>query len=240
MSYIGNPILSTDFPLDVFSGNGSTTAFTMQIAPASVNSIIVVVSGVTQAPATYTISGTTLNFTAAPPSGTGNIVVRYLGVKGIPSTPSAASVVQSSLAAGVAGTGPAFGAYAVATTSLPHATYTKLTLDTEEFDTNNNFTSSRFTPTVAGYYQINGGFATIAGAGLMLAVIYKNGTAFKVGNQVSASSAGIQSCVNSIVYLNGSTDYVELYVFQSSGSTVTTVGGVGVYNYFNGAMVRAA
>ena len=95
MSYIGNPIVSTDFPKDTFSGNGSTTAFTMQIAPASVNAVIVVVSGVLQDPSTYTISGTTLTFSAAPPTGTSNISVRHLGVAGIPNVPATGSAVTS-------------------------------------------------------------------------------------------------------------------------------------------------
>lgn len=97
MSYIGNPIVSTDFPVDYFSGNGSTTAFTLSVAPASVNSIDVQVSGVSQSPQTYSVSGTTLTFSAAPPSGTNNIVVRHLGVAGIPNTPSAASVTPAAL-----------------------------------------------------------------------------------------------------------------------------------------------
>ena len=99
MSYIGNPIVSTDFPKDTFTGNASTTAFTMSIAPASVNAVIVIVSGVTQDTSTYTISGTTLTFSAAPPSGTNNIAVRHLGVAGIPNTPSAASVGLSAFSA---------------------------------------------------------------------------------------------------------------------------------------------
>ncbi len=104
MSYIGNPIITTDYPVDTFSGNGSTTAFTLSLAPASVNSILVAVSGVIQDPSTYSVSSTTLTFTAAPPSGTGNISVRHLGVAGIPNTPSAASVQYSSLNSSLQGT----------------------------------------------------------------------------------------------------------------------------------------
>jgi hypothetical protein len=100
LSYIGNPIVSTDFPKDTFSGNGSTTAFTMSIAPASVNSVIVVVSGITQDPSTYTISGTTLTFSAAPPTGTSNISVRHLGVAGTPQVPATGSVVNASMSTG--------------------------------------------------------------------------------------------------------------------------------------------
>ncbi len=104
MSYLGNPIVSTDFPVDTFSGNGSTTAFTLTQAPASVNAVIVAVSGVLQEPSTYSVSGTTLTFTAAPPSGTSNISVRHLGVAGIPNTPAAGSVQYSSLNSSLQGT----------------------------------------------------------------------------------------------------------------------------------------
>ena len=44
MSYIGNSPIISAFPADPFSGNGSTTAFTLSVAPANTNSIIVVVS----------------------------------------------------------------------------------------------------------------------------------------------------------------------------------------------------
>ena len=80
MPYIGAQPTTTAFVTDQFSGNGSTTAFTMSVAPANTNSILVAVSGVLQDPTTYSVSGTTLTFSAAPPSGTGNISVRYLGI----------------------------------------------------------------------------------------------------------------------------------------------------------------
>jgi len=78
--YIGNQPLYQAFVTDQFSGNGSTTAFTMSVAPANTASVLVAVSGVLQDPTTYSVSGTTLTFTGAPPSGTGNISVRYLGI----------------------------------------------------------------------------------------------------------------------------------------------------------------
>jgi hypothetical protein len=52
----------------------------MTVAPANTSSIIVAVTGVLQDPSTYSVSGTTLTFSAAPPSGTSNISVRYLGI----------------------------------------------------------------------------------------------------------------------------------------------------------------
>lgn len=80
MAYIGNQPTSVAFLTDQFSGNGSTTAFTLSAAPANTNSILVAISGVLQDPSTYSISGTTLTFSPAPPTGTGNISVRFLGI----------------------------------------------------------------------------------------------------------------------------------------------------------------
>jgi hypothetical protein len=80
MALIGNPLNSVAFLTDSFNGNGSTTAFTMSVAPATSSSILVNITGVTQAPSTYSVVGTTLTFSTAPPSGTANISVRYLGI----------------------------------------------------------------------------------------------------------------------------------------------------------------
>lgn len=80
MAYIGNQPFTTAFLTDQFSGNGSTTAFTLSAAPANTNSLLVAITGVLQDPSTYSVAGTTLTFSAAPPSGTGNISVRFLGI----------------------------------------------------------------------------------------------------------------------------------------------------------------
>jgi hypothetical protein len=80
MAFIGNQPITAAFLTDTFSGNGSTVAFTMTVAPANTSSIIVAITGVLQDPSTYSVSGTTLTFSAAPPSGTSNISVRYLGI----------------------------------------------------------------------------------------------------------------------------------------------------------------
>lgn len=65
---------------DVFSGNGSQTAFTLTYNPASVYNLDVSIGGVAQRPVldyTWT-SGTTVTFTTAPPSGTNNVLIRYM------------------------------------------------------------------------------------------------------------------------------------------------------------------
>ena len=99
MSYIGAEPTTGSFPFDQFSGDGSTTAFTLTYAPASTTSIVVAVSGVVQNPNTYSVSGSTLTFTGAPPSGTNNIAVLFLGLPSIVGVPNAATVGISQLSA---------------------------------------------------------------------------------------------------------------------------------------------
>lgn len=60
---------------DVFSGNGSQTAFTLSVAPGSKNNTQVFIEGVYQNKSGYSLSGTTLTFSEAPPTGTSNIEV---------------------------------------------------------------------------------------------------------------------------------------------------------------------
>jgi hypothetical protein len=136
------------------------------------------------------------------------------------------------------GTGPAFSAYKNTTQSLSAATATKILFQTEEFDTNSNFASSRFTPTVAGYYQVSGCVYFNTTTGFCQIIFYKNGSSFKSGNAF-ASLAGVGGVVNAsaLIYCNGSTDYIELYGYQSMGGETTALGD---YTYFQAAMVRGA
>jgi uncharacterized membrane protein len=60
-----------------FNGTGSQTVYTMSVTPANSASVIIAISGVVQDPSTYTVSGTTLTFSTAPPAGTDNISCRY-------------------------------------------------------------------------------------------------------------------------------------------------------------------
>lgn len=150
---------------------------------------------------------------------------------------AAGSVGQSNLAAGVAGNGPAFSAYSASGTTLSGATWTKIVYDTEEFDTNNNFSSSRFTPTVAGYYQITGSvYWNTVSAGERIAAVYKNGSAYKWGYDNTSAQVTVGG-VTALVYCNGTTDYIEIYGYSGGGLTTGSSQALG---YFQGALVRAA
>lgn len=130
--------------------------------------------------------------------------------------------------------GPAFSAYPSTGQTISSGTWTKINLGTEIFDTNNNFSSSRFTPTTAGYYQINGRFGNGGSATETIAAIYKNGSVYAYG---ADSTSSYISSVSDVVYLNGSTDYVELYGFLSG---TTAVSSAQERTLFSGCLVRAA
>jgi hypothetical protein len=81
MPYLGNVPAEayTNTVKDSFNGDGSTTAFTLS-QPSTTNNLRVVVENVIQDPTVaYTVSGTTLTFTSAPPTGTANIYAVHLG-----------------------------------------------------------------------------------------------------------------------------------------------------------------
>ena len=143
----------------------------------------------------------------------------------------------------VSGNMPAFSAYqSSAQTGIATVTTTKITFDTEEFDTNNNFASSRFTPTVAGYYQVNGG-ATVNSITPTISCIiniYKNGSNYKNGCTAKPSTSNYATSIAStLVYLNGSTDYVELYIYGDVGVSYSLIAGL-PSTFFSATLVRSA
>jgi len=88
---------TSNVAVDVFSGNNSTVAFTLSGDPGSKNNTLVEISGVYQQKSTYTVSGTTLTFSTAPPTGTSNIEVVWTAPLAI-GTPSDGTVTTAKLA----------------------------------------------------------------------------------------------------------------------------------------------
>ena len=99
MAYIGHNAsgnFTTKPSKDTFSGDGSTTAFTLSEG-ATTNTVDVFVENVRQEPTTaYTVDGTTLTFTAAPGSGTNNIYVVNRGPLQLSATHPAAQALEAS------------------------------------------------------------------------------------------------------------------------------------------------
>lgn len=157
------------------------------------------------------------------------------------------NTVETSLVQNTGGTGsprvremPVFRANVGTLQSFSNGTYVKVQLSSVEFDTNSwfdNTTNYRYTPQIAGYYQFSF-CVSVNGTGLTAAQssLWKNGVQNTTGSfVVTSSSADMLSVGSGLVYLNGTTDYVEMYVY-STGSTRTLP--VSTTNFLSGFLVR--
>lgn len=124
--------------------------------------------------------------------------------------------------------GPAFSAYNNAAQTLTNSVETKVILNTEEFDTASAFDSTtnyRFQPAVAGYYQFNAIIRPKGSTNFSIAycALWKNGSSFVRGTEWNGVTTAqtLQLQTNYLVYLNGSTDYIELYAFIFGSGTLT-------------------
>jgi len=138
--------------------------------------------------------------------------------------------------------GPAFSAYQSVAQTITSSTFTKVNFNTEEWDTNSNYNTStyRFTPTVAGYYQvscsIDAGASTAATR--VLPSIYKNGSGYRYGGNLgTVAGSSFTSVCSSIVYMNGSTDYIECYGYIIATTAIISPGGG---TWFDACLVRSA
>jgi len=178
-------------------------------------------------------------------SGSGTIT--GLSAGGLPS----ASITQTNMATGVGNTGPAFSANAGSGTTVTSGVNTKCAFSNEVFDTNNNYNNAgstvggvpayAFLPTVPGYYQVsvnvNGAGSTATGR--VTAIISKNGTNVFLGSTAPQGNANNgYASVSGLIYMNGSTDYIEAYG-NIEGTGTLTMNGINV-NGFTAALVRGA
>ena len=129
MAYIGNLPTSATFAIDSFNGDNSTVNFTLREAPVTTSSILVFVGGIRQHTDTYSLSGTTLAFSEAPPTGTNNIQVLFLGLGASPHIPSDFSVSATKLQTGAV-TGDKIGLTAINANNIVDSTITNAKLAT--------------------------------------------------------------------------------------------------------------
>jgi hypothetical protein len=147
----------------------------------------------------------------------------------------------------VATNAPAFSAKAAVDQFFSTSTWTKVVLETEEFDTDNcfdNATNYRFTPTVAGYYNFQAhiriNYTSTAGDAIYVAV-YKNGSEVGRASRLNMTGNWGVLPVSTMCYMNGSTDYVELYVQSNHTSSYVDYywGQSNSGSKFQGYLVRA-
>ena len=321
MAYVGNPIdTQNTFQSLVgkrFNGDGSTTDFTLDVAPGNVLDIEVFVGNVRQDPnSAYTVSGTTLSFTGAPPSGTNNIYVvhqaKSVGTIDVPTGGVAAGSLATSVLTGQTDIGadiadadlflvydgagvtlrktaasrlktyagfsvssitgatelaaqpaltdeivlsdagtlkrldikhisntPAFMTQLSGNQSVATGSFTKITFDTEDLDSDGTFASNRFTPAIAGYYFIFAllAFDEINDGKTGYCAIYKNGSHLFSGTQMTGDNTSMAVAqVNAIVNLDAD-DYVEIYGFHNHGSNRNVIGNSTTESFFGGFRV---
>jgi hypothetical protein len=155
--------------------------------------------------------------------------------------PAAAGTVS------VSGNTPAFSAVKLTNQSLSNTTFTKVAYTGETFDTANAFDSStnyRFQPQVAGYYQLNA-LGQFDGTTLTRVILsfYKTGSQYYIGADFSTTIPP-RVGTSCIMYLNGSTDYAEMYAYTaaSSGNIIYGSTSVNVIDAtaFQGCLIRTA
>ena len=149
MAYLGSPPEFATFPSKFFSGDSSETDFTLNNAPPNDASLLVFIDGVRQDTSAYSVSGTTLAFTAAPPTATNNIQVVQLGLLRDVATPGDDTVKVAQLDTDSAGTTGQFLKKS-SSTNIDWDAVTVGAITTEgDYFYNYNTISSNLTTTVA-------------------------------------------------------------------------------------------
>lgn len=177
--------------------------------------------------------------TTADSSGVLNLQSGGSNIATISSTGLALNAGNITLPSGAA---PTFSAYVNGSQTISANTTTKVQFNTETFDTANcfdNTTNYRFTPNVAGYYQ----FTTQVQIGTSYTAgdvsIRKNGTINNFGIYTTNSAINAMGgfLAYALLYMNGSTDYVEVYANFVATQAVNTGGQ---WSFFQGFLARSA
>ena len=250
-SYVANSVsssyaLTASYALNAGSSGGSSSTSSLIgqtfVPTASVSQlsltqsvsnndqILVILDGLVQSrTGSYTVSGSTLTLTENADSGS-NIDVRFLGG----STSGGSSISSSyALTSSFSSTSaPRTAIYRYGTTSVVNPgsyAYTIIKYDTTVTDSTGWYdnTSGKFTPTVAGWYQVSAGARVYSSGGEAYLSLYKNGT--EIAN--NGGVGFVNGFISILVYFNGSTDYIQYYSrtqsaitnAQNSGSTPFTM-----------------
>ena len=160
-----------------------------------------------------------LQFPAGTPGAT------YVGGNGVTYTFDATAGVWTAAASGGGAVfpvnGPAFRAtVGNGQTIVSNAASVKITFGAETFDTNSCFdlATSRFTPTTAGYYQVDGLFELVSTTSISTSqvVLIKNGASYGFGEAGDFPAGGnfySAASLSDIISMNGTTDYIELFAY---------------------------
>ena len=214
-----------------FSGTGSQTVFMLNTNPANSASLLVVINGITQDPANYTVSGNTLTFTTAPAAGTNNISCRTLGVP--------ATTAVSTFSAGTTGfspTTPASGNIVLSGTLVVANGGTGLTTLTSGYIPYGNGTGAFSS---SSGFNFNGTTLTSPALALSISALTSSNIGnFSLGGTLSFSDTGISSnevgTTNSYLQTviqnksNGALASAEFIAYNDQGTASTNFATFGI------------
>ena len=139
--------------------------------------------------------------------------------------------------------GPAFRAFrGTSNQTFSQNTWTKIQFNAESFDTASCYDSTtnyRFTPNKAGYYQINvAPWLERSGTGLIYLALQRNGAEVSI-NGIRTGEATWTPNLSDLIYLNGSTDYIEIYIYDQAVTSRAITWAGGTQSYFSGVWIRS-
>ena len=143
------------------------------------------------------------------------------------------------VAVGTGGKTVAFrGELSAEQTGLTTGLWSKVNLSEASIDTDSALVDGKFKPSVAGYYQVNGGVyqACAPTSTITISTIYKNGIEVSRGTQVQTAVYSYSSRVMDIIYLDGKDDYIELYGRVDSTGTCA-ISSNGSYTFLSAVLV---
>lgn len=140
---------------------------------------------------------------------------------------------------------PVFEAHSTVNQAIPSAAFTKITLNSETYDTDGYYdaTNSKFLPLIAGYYNItiqvilDMQAAPPAAGNVAIFAIYKNGVEYSRALMILPAIGGTYgTLLTSNIPMNGTTDFIEVFVFQNTAGAHNALPGD--FTYITGFLVR--
>lgn len=179
-------------------------------------------------------------------SGTGVVTLQS------PNTNTDRTITLPDTSSTLSVTGPSFRVYQGSDQAMANSdTLYIAQLTTETFDTDSCFNNTgstvngipaySFLPNVPGYYQVNGKayMTKAAGSPYAFIAIVKNGAGVAYGNYLfSVSAIDLSVMVADLIYLNGTTDYIQLGC--QAGTTSVTIKSGGINTYFSAFLAKGA
>jgi len=237
MAFIGTPLDTRNTFQSLvgkrFSGDGSETDFTLDVTPGSTLDLEVFVGNVRQDPnSAYTVSGTTLSFTGAPPSGTNNIYVvhqaKSVGTIDVPALGVSTASIQADAINGTKIADDSISDEHLDITAITGQTAITSLADTDKFLVSDASDSGNL-KYVEKQYLPSGGFVRLNGTtGTGLSNITHDNiftSTYEVYKIIGSHSMGSNNAETRMVVRIGGSDYEDNYRYSAGAFERTSSSG---------------